>query len=98
MSSDFQPLGYSKTWFQLMMASLSVAEDPAENPPSKVAGERKSSSAVISVVPEGTSTWRVNPSFRSRRHFRDLPAAENFSPERSMTGPSGACSPGIHLG
>jgi hypothetical protein len=29
-----------------MTAILSVAEEPAEKPPSKVAGERKSSSAV----------------------------------------------------
>src|SRR6266567_2636660 len=98
MSSDLKPLGYSRTWFQLMIASLSVAEDPAENPPSKVAGERKSSSAEISVVPAGTSTWRVKPSSVSRRHLRVLLPAENFRPARSTTGPSGACSPGIHLG
>ena len=81
-----------------MMASLSVAEEPAENPPSKVAGERKSSSAATSVAPAGTSTWRVNPSSRSRRHFRGFAPALNLRPARSMTGPSGACSPGIHLG
>ena len=48
--------------------------------------------------PAGTSTWMVQPSSRSRRHFSVLPPAVNFSPARSMTGPSGACSPGIHLG
>src|SRR2546423_878243 len=28
MSSDFQPLGYSSTWFQLITAILSVADHP----------------------------------------------------------------------
>jgi len=32
MSSFFHPFGYSSTWFQLTIASLSVADDPDENP------------------------------------------------------------------
>src|SRR5215468_6375785 len=70
MSSAFQPLGYSNTWFQLMTASLSVAEDPEENPPANVAGERKSRSARTSFCPVGTSRLIVHPSSRSRRHLR----------------------------
>jgi hypothetical protein len=65
-----------------MMASLSVAEEPAENPPSKVAGERKSSSAETSVHAcgdvnvEGEAVEQVTTPFQRLASGEELQSCE----------------------
>ena len=65
-----------------MMASLSVAEEPAENPPSKIAGERKSSSAETSCRAggdfhvEGEAVEQVAAPFQSFAGGAELQAGE----------------------
>jgi hypothetical protein len=62
-------------------------------------GRKKVEFGVTSVTPAGTSTWMVKPSSSIAAPLQSFAAGfENLRPARSMTGPSGACSPGIHFG
>ena len=90
--------GYRSTWFQLKVAS-SVVEEAAElKPPTEEGGNRKSREASTSRAPAGTSQWKAYMSASSRFQATLLPPAESFNPARSVMGPVGACSPGIHFG
>src|ERR1041385_3018933 len=79
------------------MLSCVVAEAPEEKP-SGGAGITKSSFASSVLTPCGTVRWIVYISSRSRRQDNLFPLAKNIRPVKSVIGPVGPCSPGIHLG
>src|SRR4029077_5544191 len=96
--SEGVPAGYISPWFQLIIPSGEVADEPELKPPATSAGDRKSKDTSMEVTPCGTSTAIINNSTGSRRQTSVLPPPVIFKPTRSVTGPLGACSPGIHLG
>src|ERR1700704_4359326 len=80
-----------------MTANRAVAEAADENPATD-AGRRKSRDTSTAVAPAGTTMWNAYISTSSLRQGIDLPPAVSLSPARSVIGPVGPCSPGIHFG
>src|SRR6185437_15100074 len=89
--------GYSTTSFQLSKARLALVEAPAEKPEGGAVARKSSFTSSVD-APCGTVTWKANIFTSSRTHASCCPLAVITSPARSLIGPSGSCSPGIHLG
>jgi hypothetical protein len=60
--------------------------------------QAKSRSALTSLTPLGTSTWKRKMSRSSRCQLSGTPPPVNVSRTIWLNGPLGLCSPGIHLG
>ncbi len=81
-----------------MTAILSVAEEPAENPPSKVAGERKSSSAFTSLLAGGNFDVDGEAVEQIAAPFQSLAAGGEFEAGEVDDGAVGSMLAGNPLG
>ncbi len=92
--------GYRTTVFHEI--TTRCADDDAADEKPRTRGDRMKSNVILSeVIPFGTSQWRRYMSERSLLHaivctVSSGPPVAMCRPTRSVTGPVGPCSPGIH--